>query len=315
VPRTRRWLEGKFVTIGLLLLLALVLTACSRVGEESQSDGETAVEDRAVEAPVGVSKPGAGAEVAATGDSATGEALVPPEDFGRKIVKTADLGITSEDVRGEAARAQQIAARVGGTIVSSQTYRADNATYADLILSVPSDRFEAALDELRGLGKEVTTDTVSGQDVTEEYVDLQSRERNLLAAEQSLLDLYNRAGDVQDALSIQRELTAIRGEIEQVQGRIQYLKQSSDTSQISLSIQPVATPPKPPPAWDPALVVAKAWTASLAVLQALAAAILSTLVFGWWFIPLLALGAFWLRRRLRRPAFAPQPPEPEGGES
>jgi hypothetical protein len=195
---------------------------------------------------------------------------------------TADLGITSEDVRGGAAEAQQVAAQYGGTIVSSQTYRANNAVYTDLVLSVPSERFEDALDELRGLGEEVTTDTVSGQDVTEEYVDLQSRERNLLAAEQSLLDLYNRADDVQDALSIQRELTGIRGQIEQVQGGMQYLKQSSDTSQVSLNITPVASPPKPPPAWDPALVVAKAWTtASLAVLQALAAAILSTLVFGW----------------------------------
>ena len=58
-----------------------------------------------------------------------------------------------------------------------------------LILSVPSDRFEDALDELRGLGEEVATDTVSGQDVTEEYVDSQSCERKLLAADQSLLDL------------------------------------------------------------------------------------------------------------------------------
>jgi len=298
-----------------MLLLALALSACSRVVDEAQSDGETAVKDRAVGAPAGVAEPGAGVGSVATGDAATQEAVVPQEDFGRKIVKTADLGITSEDVSGEAATAQQVATRFGGTIVSSQTYRADNATYADLILSVPSDRFEEALDELRGLGEEVTTDTVSGQDVTEEFVDLQSRERNLLAAEQSLLDLYNRAGDVQDALSIQRELTVIRGEIEQVQGRIQYLKQSSDTSQISLSIQPVASPPEPPPAWDPALVVAKAWTSSLAVLQALAAAVLSTLVFGWWFIPPLVIAAFWLRRRLRRPAFAPQPPEPEGGES
>jgi Domain of unknown function (DUF4349) len=153
--------------------------------------------------------------------------------------------------------------------------------YADLILSVLSERFEDVLDELRGLCEEVTTDIVSRQDMTEEYVDLQSRERNLLAAEQSLLDLYNRADDVQDALFTQRELTGSRSQIEQVQGRMQYLKQSSDTSQVSLSIMPVASPPKPPPAWDPALVVTKAWTASLAVLQALAAAILSTLVFGW----------------------------------
>jgi Domain of unknown function (DUF4349) len=292
-----------------LFFLALALPACASSVKEPPSAGGPAVEDRAVE----VSKPGA--EVAATGQDGAAQdvsgTLVPPEDFDRKIVKTAELGVTSEDVRGEAAAAQLVATRFGGTIISSQTYRSDDAVYADLILSVPSEHFEDALDELRGLGEEVTTDTVSGQDVTEEYVDLQSRERNLLAAEQSLLDLYNRADDVQDALSIQRELTAVRGQIEQVQGRMQYLKQSSDMSQISLNIQPVTSPPKPPPAWDPALVVAKAWNASLAVLQAFTAAILSTLVFGWWTIPPLVLGAWWLRRKLRRPGFAPQPPEPE----
>ena len=297
-----------------LLLLALALPACSRVAEVAQGGGGT-VTNKGAEGPV--PQPGAPDKAISAGvpEQAQPEAALPQDYFGRKIVKTADLGLRSEDVRGETARAQQVASRFGGTIVSSQTYRADNAVYADLVLSVPSDRFEEALDDLRGLGEEVTTDTISGQDVTEEYVDLQSREPNLLAAEQSLLDLYNRAGDVQDALSIQRELTAIRGQIEQVQGRMQYLKQSSDMSQISLSIQPVATPPKPPATWDPALVVAKAWTASLAVLQALSTAILSTLVFGWWFIPLLALGAWWLSRRLRRPAFAPQATEPESGES
>ena len=309
MSRTRIRPDGKYWTMGLLLFLALALPACASSLEAPPSDGGTAVKDRAV----GASKPKS--EVATTDQAGSAQdvsgTVVPPEDFDRKIVKTAELGVTSKDVRGEAAAAQQVATRVGGTIVSSQTYRSDDAVYADLILSVPSERFEDALDELRGLGEEVTTDTVSGQDVTEEYVDLQSQERNLLAAEQSLLDLYNRADDVQDALTIQRELTAVRGQIEQVQGRMHYLKQSSDMSQISLNIQPVTSPAKPPPVWDPALVVAKAWNASLAVLQALSAAILSTLVFGWWIIPPLAVGAWWLRRRLRRPSFAPQPPKPE----
>ena len=298
--------------MGLLLLLALALPACASSSvEEPPSDSEIAVEDRAVDNSKPVPDSGVATPEQAGSARDVSGSVVPPEDFERKIVKTAELGVTSKDVRGEAAAAQQIATRFGGTIISSQTYRSDNTVYADIILSVPSEHFGDAVDEIRGLGEKVTTDTVSGQDVTEEYVDLQSRERNLLAAEQSLLDLYNRAGDVQDALSIQRELTGVRGEIEQVQGRMQYLKQSSDMSQISLNIQPVTSPPKPPPAWDPALVVARAWNASLAVLQGLTAAILSTLVFGWWIIPPLALAALWLRRRLRRPAFAPQPPEPE----
>src|SRR5215213_9053713 len=295
--------------MGLLLWLALAVPGCASSVEEPPSDGGTAVEDRAV----GPSKPEPASGVATTGKAGGAQdvsgTLVPPEDFDRKIVKTAQLGVTSEDVRVEAAAAQQVASRFGGTTISSQTYRSDSAVSADLILSVPSEHFEDALDDLRDLGEEVTTDTVSGQDVTEEYVDLQSRERNLLAAEQSLLDLYNRADDVQDALTIQRELTGIRGQIKQVQGGMQYLKQSSDTSQVSLNIQPVASPPKPPHAWERALVVANAWNASLAVLQALSGAVLSTLVFGWWIIPPVVLAAWWFRRRLRRPTFSPQPPK------
>ncbi|HET7271758.1 MAG TPA: DUF4349 domain-containing protein [Rubrobacter sp.] len=284
-------------------LLVLVIAGCSGGKEETQSRGGTATTDRS-----GVERmPESGAEFASQGEVVSGP-QVAQDDFGRKIVKTAELGIRAEDVRSGAARAQEVAARVGGSILSAQTYSADNSVYADMIISVPSNEFEGTLDELRALGEEVTTDTISGQDVTEEYVDLKSRERNLLAAEQTLLGLYDRADDVQDALSIQRELTDVRGQIEQVQGRIKYLDQRSDFAQISLSIRPVASPPKPRPAWDPKLIVARAWSASLAVLQALATVFLSAIVFGWWLVPVLIAGTWWLRRRLRRSSFVQ--PEP-----
>lgn len=104
-----------------------------------------------------------------------------------------------------------------------------------------------ALDDLRGLG-EVTTDTVGGEDVTEEFVDLESRERNLLAAEDSLLRLYGEAESVDDALAIERELTDLRGQIEMAQGRIQYLEKRTTASRIALEIEAVRDPAAPRPA-------------------------------------------------------------------
>jgi hypothetical protein len=156
-----------------------------------------------------------------------------PQGFGRKIVKTADLGLRAENVRVAAAEAQRVAARFGGSVLRSE-----------------------------------------------------ARERNLLAAEEGLLKLYDRAEDVEDALSIQRELTGIRGQVEEVQGRIQYLEQITASSQISVGIRPVAEAPGSP-AWNPALVAAKAWNASLRVLQGLANAVITALVFGWWLVPVL----------------------------
>ena len=280
-------------TVSVLLLLVLGLSACGGTEDESPSGGVVASSGRAA------------AEQAAPAaeEFAAGEASVPGDwaaqgDFDRKIVKTAELGIRAEDVRESAAQAQQVAAQFGGSVLSSQIDGGDGSTSAALVLSVPSPEFEKALDELRGIGKEVTADTVSGEDVTEEFVDLESRERNLLAAEQSLLKLYDRARSVNDALSIERELTNIRGQIEQVQGRMQYLEERTAYSQISLNIQPVARP-TPPSAWSPAHVVSRAWDASLGVLQALATVVLSGIVFGWWLAPALVVGFVWWRRRTR----------------
>jgi hypothetical protein len=281
--------------VGVLLLLALVLSACGGGGDAAQSGGRGV----SVEQEAGQARPTASDAEFAASEAGVPEDWAAQQDLDRKIVKTAELGIRAEDVRGSAARAQQVAAQFGGSVLSSQIVGGDGSVSADLVLIVPSPEFEKALDELRGLGKEVTTDTVSGEDVTEEFVDLESRERNLLAAEQSLLELYDRAQSVNDALSIERELANIRGQIEQVQGRIQYLEERTTTSQIALSIQPVAPPTAPPPAWKPARVVAQAWNASLGVLQALATVVLSALVFGWWLAPMLAAGFVWWRRRNR----------------
>jgi hypothetical protein len=289
-------------SLGASVLLVLALAACS--GNETKSvDGGVST----AREPVGMDSPaGSGPDLAQSSESGVGITEDPAAlgDFGRKVVKTANLGLRSEEVRQSAARAQQVAATAGGTVLSSQVYRNDDSVTADLVLSVPSEEFERVLDELRGLGEKVTTDSISGQDVTEEYVDLESRERNLRATEESLLRLYDRAENVEEALSIQRELTTVRGEIELVQGRIKYLDQRSAYSQITLNIQPVTSPPPPKPTWDPGEVVEQAWDASLAVLQVIATAIISAVVFGWWLVPVLVGGLLWWRRRNRgsRPA-------------
>jgi Domain of unknown function (DUF4349) len=285
-----------------LVLLVLALAACGSSRTKSDDGGVSVGRE-----PAGVdSQAGSGPDLAQSSEGAASITEDPAAlgDFGRKVVKTANLGLRSEDVRRSAAQAQQLAAAAGGTVLSSQVYRSDDSVTADLVLSIPSEEFERVVDELRSLGEKVTTDSISGQDVTEEYVDLKSRERNLRATEESLLRLYDRAENVEEALSIQRELTTVRGEIELVQGRIKYLDQRSTYSQITLNIQPVTSPPPPRPTWDPKDVVERAWSASLSVLQVMATAIISAVVFGWWLAPVLVGGFLWWRRRNRdsRPA-------------
>lgn len=308
------------------VLLALFLSACGSGGEGSSSapdapeeapPGEkAAVDDKAskkeevkeekmmMEGKDLPKSNSAEAKAGPKGKAGAVEAGVPEgQEFDRKVIKSGELGIRAEDVRDAAAEAQQVAARLGGTVDSSEVEEEDGSVSTDLVLSVPSERFEEALEELRDLGREVTADTVEGEDVTEEFVDLQARERNLLAAEASLVELYDQAESVDDTLSIQRELTEIRGQIERVQGRIQFLEQRTDFSQIRLNVQPyyAGATPESRPAWDPAGVVSRAFNASLSVLQAIANAVISVVVFAWWLLPLLAAGlVYWLRRRNKK---------------
>jgi hypothetical protein len=286
-----------FVLVAGMLLCAAVLPACG--GDEVAQSGGAEASSQMLEAGRAMPSSGGG-ELAQSGTGVPDDPLAQG-DFDRKIVKTAELGVRAQKVRDAAADAQRIAADFGGSVLSSRV-EGDGSVSADLVLLVPAPEFEAALDELRGLGKEITTDTVRGEDVTEEFVDLESRERNLLAAEASLLELYERAESVNSALAIERELTNVRGQIEQLQGRIQYLEDRTASSRISLSIEAVASPAPQPPAWSPARVVARSWDASLAVLQALATVAISALVFGWWLTPLLVAGLVWRRRRSPRDA-------------
>jgi len=300
VAKTGRKNRKAFGLAGALLFLALLLQGCGGGASESggmaqSSGGGGAVSDSSMERAAG------GAEMAAVQGSQTGTEVV--EGFDRMVVKTAELGIRTEDVRGSAAEAQEVSARYGGEVLSSRIYAGSGPVSADLVLSVPSGEFEAALDELRGLGDRVTTDTVEGQDVTEEFVDLESRERNLLAAEESLLTLYDRAESVDDTLEVERELTEIRGQIEEVQGRIQYLERRTASSEIILRLEPIVTA-APQQAWSPSLVAGRAWEASLLVLQTAATATISAVVFCWWLLPALVAGLIWWRRNRPHPTDA-----------
>lgn len=309
------------VLTAMLIVLAGALAGCG--GSSSSSSGVSSSGQGA--RPSGDSSPGG--EVVQSGSASSGSsadsgdaAVAAPEDngqnneqgdsgggdiagdFDRKVIKTASLGSRARDVRETSTEAQRLASSYGGSVLNSRISRGDGTVSARLVLLVPSPEFEAALDELRGLGEEVTTDSVKGQDVTEEFVDLQSRERNLLAAEESLLRLYDEAESVEDALSVQSELTELRGEIEQVQGRIEYLENRTASSRVSLNIEPAVGSTPASADWNPAGTVTRAWNGSLRVLQTLATAAISALVFSWWLAPAVVamLGGFvWWRRRNR----------------
>jgi hypothetical protein len=221
------------------------------------------------------------------------------------IIRNAALTIEATDVGQALADARQIARQAGGYVSASNSHteriNEQDQRLVDLTLEVRSDSTDSALTALRALGT-VTAESSSSQDVTEEYVDLDANLRNLRASETSILSLMDKATRIDDVLSLQRELTGVRGQIERLQGRQRYLERRSDMSTITLSLRPPgASQPRPTPTrFDPLATAQQGWQASLNLLRSVAEVMLISVAFSWWLVPPLALFAYlWKRRRSR----------------
>src|SRR5919199_6572831 len=209
------------------------------------------------------------------------------------VMRTARLSVQVPDVDQAVDRARQLAQAGGGFVSASNTRLEQDRTVAELTLQVRADALDGTLEGLRGLGK-VENETSSSQDVTEEYVDLDANLRNLQASESAILKLMDRASRIEDVISLQRELTNVRGQIERIQGRKRYLERRTDLATISLSLHlpPAETPTPATGAWNPIAVALRGWFASLAVLRGLAEVIIVAAAFSWWLIPFVGLGGY-----------------------
>jgi hypothetical protein len=159
---------------------------------------------------------------------------VPSE---RMVIRSAYLALVVDDVGASMVQISSLADSYGGYVVNSDIREDQNRFYASISFRVDSTRFNEALQALRSLAVDIRSESTSGEDVTEEYVDLDARLHNLEASEAQLLDLMKQAGEVDEILEVQRELTRTRGEIEQIKGRMQYLEQSSALAYINVSLE------------------------------------------------------------------------------
>jgi uncharacterized protein DUF4349 len=210
---------------------------------------------------------------------------------GPSVIKTADVGIeVQRDGFGDAmASVTEIAARYGGFVVTS-TRSGEESRRGSVTVRIASDRFETALGEIRALGT-VKHETISGEDVGQEFVDLEARLRNLEAQEAVLLKLFDDATSVADTIRIQGELSRVQLDIEQIEGRLRYLRDQTDlgTISVSLSEEGVSAPGRFGNAFD------RAWDGILAVLAGI-------VIFLGYALPILAVGLplwFLIRRAMR----------------
>ena len=186
--------------------------------------------------------------------SGSGETVVL-QNTNRKIIKNADVRLLVKDTDVAVNRSTQIISDLGGYLISSriwyQDYYGNNLMYATITLGIPVDQFERALTRMRELSIRVLDETASGQDVTDQYVDLQSQLTNLESTRARIQEFLQDAKTVDEALRINQELANIEAQIEQIKGQMNYISDRSAFSTITVNFEPefpILTPTPTPTA-------------------------------------------------------------------
>lgn len=185
------------------------------------------------------------------------------------IIKTAQLEIeVGRDGLQDAVDDAIATAQDSGGFVLSTRLEDERSGRGTVVLRVPAENFESTLAALDNLG-DVLGRSVSGQDVGEEFVDLEARLRNFEAQEAVLLRLMDRAESVSDTIKVQRELTGIQLEVERIRGRLRFLEDQTSLSTVTVRLtEPgavVATASTLEKAWQRAGNTALAFVSGLVV--------------------------------------------------
>ncbi len=156
----------------------------------------------------------------------------------KKVVRTGALTITVDKVGDTSTKVISIANLKNGFVQdSNKSIDSNGQEYATVTIKVPVDKFDEAVNEIKKLAKIVDNEKLSGQDVTEQYVDLKARLDNAKATEAQYLEILKQAKTVDDTLKVTVQLDSIREKIEIYEGQLKYLENQTDMSTITVTIQ------------------------------------------------------------------------------
>ncbi len=263
-------MKRRTYTLLAISLLAILLAACGAAA---------ATPDRELRPAL---PPGRSASVAEEGADSkdTGKDTgAQGSGIQRMVIRTAQMSIIVEDVEKALPLVNELVGRMEGYIVQSSSYRTSTDRLAATVtLRVPAGRYEETMAALRALASKVQSETMTGEDVTDRYVNLEARLKALEATETELLALLgevrrsegNAQEKAQAILDIYNRLTEVRSQIETIQGQMQYLEQMSAMATITVELyprDPQITQPVIEEGYNPLRTLSRAGRALVAILQ------------------------------------------------
>lgn len=154
---------------------------------------------------------------------------------GSKVQKSGTVTFLVEDIDKSIDSVKVVNTKYSAQVTNIYDYGRGNDRVVSITVKVPVTDFEKYYDEVREIEGEVTYANISTLDVTEEYIDITSRLKNLKSVEEQLVGILEKAENVTEILAVQRELNTVRGEIESYEQRKRYFDSQTDYSYITIS--------------------------------------------------------------------------------
>jgi len=252
-----------------LSILPLLLAACAPSAAPEQTN-ETVVEERsfAEGAPAPMEAPAADMAAGYEGEQSTaGE---------RIVIKNGRLEIVVEKPEESLDRISQLAEEFGGFVVNANLYQSylengQEVPRATITIRVLAEKMDEAIARIEAESDRLPqSKTIDSQDVTSEYTDLESRLRNLEAAEAQLTEIMENANRTEDVLAVYNQLIQVREQIEVIKGQMKYYEESARLSSITVelianqAVQPITTG-----GWEPVGIIKDAIQALINGMQVL----------------------------------------------
>ena len=235
--------------------------------------------------------------------AATSNNSAAPSVADRKIIKNDALSLLVHKTEAAVEQIKSIATNLNGFVDEANVYEQDDGSKSGSVtVKVPANKFEDGIKSIKALAVKVERENVSASDTTANYIDLEARLKNLQATETQYLAILREAKKVADIVSVTKELTDVRGDIESLQGQIKNLDRQIDLSEIRVSLDEEADAQVFGLHWQPLVNIKQSLRNALQSLtsyvDALFALLFAIPVLILWAITLVAI--YWVVRKVYR---------------
>jgi hypothetical protein len=232
------------------------------------------------------------------GEMYFGTAVAPSDSSERIIIKNSSFGLQVKEVSKTVAEIEKITKAAGGFLIDSNISKPGESTNATISVRIPSEKVDETVASFKKLAVKIVSESVIGDDVTDQYTDLEARLEILNKTKAKYEEILAKAFSVSDLLNVQQHLSNLQTQIDSIKGQKKYLEQSAKLSKVTiyLSTDELSLPYTPDNQWRPSVIFKQAVRNLVLLLRVFGSILIYALVFS----PVIVAGLLivrWIKRK------------------